>query len=318
MPAEMTDDYRERTRLMAWRVAVLTLAILISGGSAPAIRDALGGREGYRAMGLTVAALLLIGTVGAYRGTRRAPIGRTAETSGSLRDQLRIVAQERDFRYLLTTFILQALAVGAMLAGIDYFARYILQDPSASTVLFACVVGPALLVSPLWQTIGARYGKKAGYVAASILLIAGAAGLTVAQVVPATLVYASTALVGIGFTGTQVFPMAMLPDVAAVDTARTGIRRAGVFTGIWTAGETFGLAAGPGLYALVLQVGGYVSSTTDQTVVQPASAHTAIVAGSSAVPALLITISLIPLSRYRLTEAQVEQTQDRLAAAEVR
>ena len=33
MPAEMTDDYDERTRLMTWRVAILALAILVSGGS---------------------------------------------------------------------------------------------------------------------------------------------------------------------------------------------------------------------------------------------------------------------------------------------
>ena len=28
MPAEMTDDYDERTRLMTWRVAILALTIL--------------------------------------------------------------------------------------------------------------------------------------------------------------------------------------------------------------------------------------------------------------------------------------------------
>ena len=38
--------------------------------------------------------------------------------------------------------------------------------------------------------------------------------------------------------------MAMLPDYIAYDAARTGRRQAGVFTGLWTAGETFGLALG--------------------------------------------------------------------------
>ena len=42
MPAEITDDYDERTRLMTWRVAILALAILVSGGASPAIRDAFG------------------------------------------------------------------------------------------------------------------------------------------------------------------------------------------------------------------------------------------------------------------------------------
>src|SRR5699024_6980608 len=73
MPAEMTQDYATRTRLMTWRVAVLALAILVSGATAPAIRDAVGGRDGYRAMGVFVAVLLVAGALGAYYGTRAAP-----------------------------------------------------------------------------------------------------------------------------------------------------------------------------------------------------------------------------------------------------
>jgi Na+/melibiose symporter-like transporter len=122
--------------------------------------------------------------------------------------------------------------------------------------------------------------------------------------VPAWCVYLATGVVGIGFTGAQVFPLAMLPDVAAVDAARSGSRRAGVFTGIWTAGETLGLALGPGLYALVLAIGGYVSST-GRDAVQPDSALTAIVAGVSVAPALLIAVSFFTLRRYRLTADDV-------------
>jgi Na+/melibiose symporter-like transporter len=304
MPAEITDDYAERTRMMSWRVAVLTIAILISGGSAPAIRDAIGGRDGYRVMGLTVALLLAIGTFGAYYGTRGAPIGSTRETTGTLREQLRVVAQAADFRWLLSTLVLQALAIGSMLAGIDYLARYVLRDPGAATIGFVCVVGPALLVSPLWLAIGNKFGKKTGFLIASAVLGLGAIAVTPAEHVPTWCVYAATAVVGIGFTGVQVFPLAMLPDVAAVDAARSGIRRAGVFTGIWTAGETLGLALGPGLYALILAAGGYVSST-NRDAVQPASALTAIVIGMSVVPALLIVVSFFALRRYRLTAEEV-------------
>lgn len=52
MPAEITDDYAERTRLMTWRVAGLALAILLSGASTPAIRDAVGPERGYLVMGV--------------------------------------------------------------------------------------------------------------------------------------------------------------------------------------------------------------------------------------------------------------------------
>jgi Na+/melibiose symporter-like transporter len=94
--------------------------------------------------------------------------------------------------------------------------------------------------------------------------------------------------------------------VVAVDAARTGIRRAGVFTGIWTAGETLGLALGPGLYALVLAAGGYVSST-GRDAVQPESAVTAIVVGISVVPLVLTLASFFTLRLYRLTADEVRE-----------
>ena len=68
---------------------------------------------------------------------------------------------------------------------------------------------------------------------------------------------------------------------------------------MWTAGETLGLALGPAVYAAVLALGGYVSST-GSAVVQPDSAVTAIALGFSLVPAVLVAVSLLALRGYRL------------------
>ena len=92
-------------------------------------------------------------------------------------------------------------------------------------------------------------------------------------------------------------PLSMLPDVAAGDAADSGENRIGVYTGVWTAGETLGMAFGPFVYGLVLAAGGYVSST-DSAAVQPDSAVTAIVLGFSLVPALLTLGSLLFLRGY--------------------
>jgi Na+/melibiose symporter-like transporter len=255
-------------------------------------------------MGVVMALVIAVGVISAYVGTRRAPIGAVAAGAGSLRDQLKIVATARDFRLLLTTFMVQGLAIGCMLAGVDYLAREVLEDQSASTLLFVCFVGPALLLTPIWAAFGERVGKKEGYVVASLILAAGAGLAACAQVAPAALVYAATALVGVGYAGCQVFPMAMLPDTAATDAALTGENRAGVYTGVWTAGETLGLALGPGVFAVVLAVGGYVSSEGG-SVAQPGSALTAITLGFSVLPAVLTLLSLWWLARYTLDAEQV-------------
>jgi Na+/melibiose symporter-like transporter len=299
MPAEITDDYDERTRLMTWRVAILALAILVSGGASPAIRDAFGPQWGYKAVGFFVAALIAVGAWGAWRGTRSAPVRQVTPVGTTFRDQLRLIGSDRPFRLLLTTFVVQALATGAMLAGVDYMATWILGTPLSATLLFVCFVAPALVVTPLWQRYGTARDKKRGYLFASLLLGGGALVVVLARSMPGWFVYAAVAVVGVGYAGCQMFPMAMLPDVAShTDDARG---RIGMYTGVWTAGETLGLALGPAVYAAVLALGGYVSSSVGSvTAVQDESTLTAIVLGFSVVPAVLVALSLLSLRRYSL------------------
>jgi Na+/melibiose symporter-like transporter len=306
MPAELTDDYDERTRIMTWRVAVLALAILVSGGLSPMVRDALGPAWGYRGVGLFVGALIAGGALGAWWGTRHATFTEVEAPTASLLEQLRIVARARDFRTLLTAFLLQALATGAMLAGVDYVARVLLGATGMSTILFFCFVAPALVVTPLWQRVGERLGKRTGFLIASLLLGGGAALALIGMRLSVTALAVAVAIVGVGYAGAQMFPLAMLPDAAAVDAARTGENRVGVYTGVWTAVETFGMALAPLAYAAALALGGYVSSTDGQAA-QPESALRAIELGFTVLPAVLVALSLFFLLRYRLDASAVKE-----------
>ncbi|GAB6902626.1 MFS transporter [Kineosporia succinea] len=299
MPAEITRSYHERTRLMSWRVGVLAFVILLTGALAPAVRDAFGGLDGYRVMGALVGVLLLIGVVSTYLATGTAPVGPVAPAAGRLREQVAVAVRTPDFRFLLLTFVLQALASSTMLAAVAYVSRWVLDDDAAASVLFVCFIGPALLLTPVWAMLGRRFGKLRGYVAASLVWVVASGALLGAGSGSAALVYAAAGLAGIGYAGMQLFPMAMFPDVTAAETARTGQNRSGLFTGIWTAGETLGLALGPGLYGLVLACGGYRSSDAGSGLqTQPDSALTAIVIGFSLVPSLLVLASLIPLRKF--------------------
>ncbi|MDI1464419.1 MFS transporter [Catellatospora sp. KI3] len=311
MPAEMTEDYSERTRLMTWRVAVLAIAILVSGAVAPMVVNSTGGGvAGHRWMGLFVAALIVAGSLGAFFGTAKAPTGRVTESEPSLRAQLAVVRANRPFTVLLTVFVVQSVGVATMLAGVKYLADHVLHRPEdGPTLLFACFVGPALLVMPLWSRVGARLGKSRSLVLASVLFAGGALALVLAGSVPPVVAYVVTGLIGVGYAGQQVFAMAMLPDCVAYDAARTGRRQAGVFTGLWTAGETLGLALGPGLYALVLQLTGYVSSDSGTAVAQSDTARLGVLLGFTVVPALLVGPVVLLLRRYDLTPERLASVQ---------
>jgi Na+/melibiose symporter-like transporter len=285
---------------MSWRVAALALGILVAGAGAPAVVDAAGGgRAGYLAMAAFVAVLLAGGMLGAVAGTRSAPTLTRSTSEGSLRRTLALAWASRPFRVLLAGFVVQAVATGVMLAGVPYYARQVLGDAGAGSLLFAALVAPAVLVMPLWLAVARRRGKRAGLLAASVLFAAGAGALAVGRAAGTGVVVGLVVLVGIGYAGMQMFPLAMLPDVIAADEAASGRRRAGVFTGVWTAAETLGLAVGPGVFGLLLAAAGYVSSAGTDTA-QPPGAVTAVRLGFSLLPAVLVLAAVPLFARYRL------------------
>ncbi|WP_024794085.1 MFS transporter [Tomitella biformata] len=310
MPTELTDNPAERTTITAWRIAFLTVAILLFGVTAPMLVQAGGGnRGGYALMGIVLGVGIALGMFGAWRGTRGITMVQLGEVSGTVRQQLRAAAGNRPFIMLLAAFILQAVATGAMLAGAPYLARYILGSEGLTAVLFGCLVGPALLVMPIWHKIAGVIGKRNGFVAATVVFAAGSTGLLAARSLPPVGVYLLVGVVGIGYAGLQLFPLAMLPDTLAEDSRVTGSSRAGIFTGVWTAGETTGLALGPFLVvSFVLGLSGYVASTGDQTVIQPDSAMRAIVWSTSLVPALFALLS-IPFVLAHRTPAVLEESE---------
>ena len=195
-----------------------------------------------------------------------------------------------------------------MLAGAQYVATYTLGNEDAVTFLFVALVAPALLVMPVGTRLARRFGKKRSFVGASIVFAVAALSLVPMRWAPGGWVYASVALAGVAYAGMQLYPLAMLPDVVSVDARERGEDRAGVLGGVWTAGETAGLALGPTLVLGMLAVTGFVSKTAGETVTQPGTALTGISLAFSLLPAALALLSLVPLSRYPLSADVVDHT----------
>jgi Na+/melibiose symporter-like transporter len=97
----------------------------------------------------------------------------------------------------------------------------------------------------------------------------------------------------------------MLPDCIAYDTARTGKRQAGVFTGLWTAGETLGLALGPYIFLQTIGLFGYASSTTGHAASQTSTAELGVLLGFTVVPGILVGLALLFLRAYDLSSADL-------------
>lgn len=307
LPAEMTNSYEERTSIVSYRIVALTLGILFSGAVAPIlVHSADDERRGYMVMGLAVAAFMAISMILSVIGTRSAPRTTVPRGEANLLVAFRAARTNPYFLPLWITFIIQALATAAMLASIPFLARYILDNDAASSTLFVALVAPAALFTPLWRWVGNSWGKTKGYVVASLCFLAAAIAVAFARQIPLTMLYAMVVLAGIGYAGMQLFPLAMLPDTVSVDEARSGQRRSGMLTGLWTAGETGAFALGPALVGGLLGMFGFISTSGSESVPQPDSALIGITVAAGVLPAVAMGVSLLVLRRYRLSSSVLE------------
>lgn len=327
LPAELTDGYAERTRLLTWRVVVLTIAILLFGAGGPELRGLFPDNPllGYLVMAIGAAAVLAIGLgIATSVAPREAPMAAMRPESRAFslqhyRDGLRVLRESQPFRALLATFMLQGLATGLMLAGAQFVATWVLRSEGAVTILFVALIAPALLVAPVWKWIADRIGKERTFRIASVLFLLATIVLVGMLLWPGMWILAPVSVAGAAYAGMQTMPMAMLPDVIShadrADRASGAApskskERAGAFSGMWTAGETTGMALGSTVLTLVLAATGYIESVASVTVTQPATAVAGIALSFSLLPALLMFASLATLSRYRLRERDVEHDAD--------
>ena len=227
---------------------------------------------------------MIVGSFAARRGPT-SPVGPRASLAEHYREGFGALRRSQPFRALVATFVLQALATGMMLAGAQYVARWVLGDQDAVTYLFIALIAPALVFTPVWGIISRRIGKERAFGFASVLFGLAALSLIMLVWVPGPWLYLPVALAGAAYAGMQALPMAMLPDVISHDARRNGEGKAGTFGGIWTAGETAGMALGATLLTLVLAITGYVASTDNQAVQQSSLSITGIVVSFSVVPA---------------------------------
>lgn len=311
LPAELTDDYRERTRLLTWRVVVLTVAILLFGAGGPEIRGMFDDDPllGYLVMAAVAAVLLGVGLLVAstVAPTRpMLPVWPGASIAMHYRDGIDALRESQPFRVLLGTFMLQGLATGLMLAAAQFVARWVLGDEGAVTPLFVALIAPALLMAPVWKLVADRVGKERAFRIASTMFLAATVVLGLMVWMPGWWILAPVVLAGAAYAGMQTLPMAMLPDVIAHDrTAGGRDNRSGVFSGVWTAGETTGMALGATVLSIVLAVTGYIETTATVEVAQPDAAVAGIAVAFSLLPAALMLLSLIALARYRLREHDI-------------
>lgn len=295
-PSDLLVGYHERTRVFMFRMALLTVGLLGAGVAAPAL-SAAGGRGDYARMALLLAVATVCSAAVALTGVRRLteecgfrpPDGSAGHSA--LAD-LRVARQDRDFRRLVLSYLFTGTTTHLFLAALPYVTGYVFHDTGLTALFMGLFLAPAVLAGPGWTAWSRRAGKQRGLllcqgafaVGSLVLLPAAALGGTTRIVVTACVVM----VMGIAFSGLQLFAFSMLPDAVAA----AGSSKAGAYTGLWTATEATGTAVGPYLYSAVLAFGGFASSTGGGRAAQSHTALAALLVGFTVVPAVLMAVAL--------------------------
>jgi GPH family glycoside/pentoside/hexuronide:cation symporter len=312
--AELTDDYQERTRVIAIREG-WALAGLLAATILPAwLIHLYGGRDGYSFMG----AILGIGTslflLTSACLTRERPEFQGRSTLGPYAGWIATLRNPH-FRRILVAFALSAIAGAVPAVLVIYVSVYVIGTPPwwaevtpawLPTWSYYLLVyfGSGVASLPLWSAVARRFGKRATWGAAIALATGTSAGCW--WLGEGRVAFFSVLLVfgGMSFGNYIALPASIVADLIDWDEASTGGRREASYFAIWAFATKFGNAF-TGFAALqLLERVGYVPG-----VAQSETVKTWMLAMYSWFPAAFYLLSGLALLRFRFDRSDLDRAQ---------
>ncbi|MFN8125947.1 MAG: MFS transporter [Candidatus Nanopelagicales bacterium] len=302
-PSDLNVGYHQRTRVMTFRMVVLTVGLLGAGVLAPALVKS-GERGDYTMMAILLSSVMVVSGIVAILGIKRLQSYMPTEIDTtyhpSFREGVKIALSDRNFRMLVLSYLFTGTVTHLFMAGVPYYAEYVFGNVGLTALFMGSFLAPAILASPMWLRVSKRVGKQRGLLISQLMFIVGSLALAAGAVLGLAVTTLVVVLLGVAFAGLQLFAFSMVPDV--VRAASADGSKAASYTGVWTATEATGTAIGPYIYMLVLGLGGFVASTAANPVVQSQSAQNALVLGFTVVPAVLMAVAMLFQRRYSLEQ----------------
>jgi len=303
---ELTDDYDERTSLVAFRMA-FSLAGAILAGVVPNIVVARFAAAGQAGRGQLVVALIFATVYAAIwmllflKLRERPPRARVARIS--VLPAVVLALKNRSFRILTGIYLCSFLAVDVLTASAKYYVDEYLQRPSLLAAMMGSMLTCSLLALPLYGLLSSRYDRRVAYaVGTGIWMLALAFMVLLPSDAPGFAVVAPLAVAGVGIASAFVVPWSALPEVIDIDRAVLGRQMEGIYTGFMTFLRKASTTLAIFLISLALSLSGYQAPDSLQQAAQPAEALLSIRLFTTLLPILVLVGGLFLASRYPVTK----------------
>ena len=307
---EMTQDPKERSTMMGFRMAFASVGILLGGAVIPQLAG--GTREGHFIAAIYVAPIIILSIWGSLWSTRTAPRILSPSARGFMSTWL-LVFKNKPFVILVCLYGIMTLAIALITAGLPFAAIYLIFDsgnsllsPASSalgilSLLFACFVFGSILSQAFWVWMSARLGKVSalifGLVIYIILLIAIFLSLPSVDIMLIAILFVVAGMTNGAY---QQIPWAIYPDLMDITRSESGDAIEGAFSAIWLFGQKVANAIAPLILSLILALFGWRESGEGFTDQVP-EALRALQNSITILPAFILALAILGLfyfSRY--------------------
>ncbi len=306
---ELTDDYYERTVLNGFRMSFAVVGTFVGVSVVLPLVNLFGStRLAWTGMGFVTGGIMAATMLTVVFSVREKPKPRLHAQENIFKSYLQVLTM-KTFLTALIPWTLHMTGVNVLQTSLLYYFRYIYGNEAAFQIALPILLGAAVLAIPVWVRISKHIGKKLSYnigmliFAAGVLLFFFIGHRTGIQVSYIIMFFG-----GLGFATHYVMPWAIVPDVVEYDYSEQGVRREGVFYGMWTFSSKIGQAVGIGLSGWMLSAFGYQESIGGvQAATQSASAMFGIRLLTGPVPALFFIGGIIVLSFFPITTKKYQE-----------
>ena len=307
---EMTQDPKERSTMMGFRMAFASVGILLGGAVIPQLAG--GTRDGHFIAAIYVAPIIILSIWGSLWSTRTAPRILSPSARGFMSTWL-LVFKNKPFVILVCLYGIMTLAIALITAGLPFAAIYLIFDsgnsllsPASSalgilSLLFACFVFGSILSQAFWVWMSARLGKVSalifGLVIYIILLVAIFISLPSVDIMLIAILFVVAGMTNGAY---QQIPWAIYPDLMDITRSESGDAIEGAFSAIWLFGQKVANAIAPLILSLILALFGWRESGEGFTDQVP-EALRALQNSITILPAFILALAILGLfyfSRY--------------------
>jgi GPH family glycoside/pentoside/hexuronide:cation symporter len=306
MPAEMTEDPRQRTYIVSYRVAGLAMGQISGATCASLLIGAMGGgAAGHSLMAWVMGAVIAGAAYACFAMTARAPsIPHPPAPRLSPWAKIRSALSNKPFALLLLVKMANLTGVHFFFALLPFLFVSVLDLGYGALGFFFAFQAVGMFGSqPLWVRVARLIGKKNLYFLGAALWAVGTAVWAYVDPQGNMAVVAGMAFaLGIAAGSLLLAGQAMLPDAIAADFEKTGLRREGLFAGVYTTVEKVSGAGAAVLIGGLLTAAGYVGAHAAGGAATQTDGAMAAIKLMALAPGAFQILSAIPLLFYKISD----------------